>query len=340
MPALAQTKPCVGLDDQDAALGAQHLAALVEDQLDQRRLFAEHGGEPARLGAGHHRGELRTRPSALETTFWETTTTSPLGELGSARRSARRALIPSLELGQAGDRGDPQLVGARRSYPQRPGRARARGPGRASSSRVSAIRSAGVSRSSPSEASSSTAEGDAGLAGGGDVAGAAALAEGRARSRPAGSARARWSRSPWRSGTIADVALRHAGQQPVELARVEQRAVAGQQDDAARRPRPRPGRSRPAPPRRGRRRSGSGDDLGTGRRRRAPARPGSPLTTIVRSIAARLADRLEHVGRPSPRPAPGAARRSSPAARRCLAASKRLTGRMAVAFNSSALAEA
>ena len=37
---------------------------------------------------------------------------------------------------------------------------------------------------------------------------------------------------PWRSGTIADVALGDAGQQPVELARVQQRAVAGEEDDA------------------------------------------------------------------------------------------------------------
>ena len=47
----------VRLCDQDAALGPQHLAALLEDQLDQRRLLAEDSGELARFGAGDDRGE-------------------------------------------------------------------------------------------------------------------------------------------------------------------------------------------------------------------------------------------------------------------------------------------
>ena len=88
---------------------------------------------------------------------------------------------------------------------------------------------------------------------------------------------------PWRSGTIADVALGHAGQQPVELARVEQRAVAGEQDDAV----GAVGFGAGDP---GQRRLdvavvlGVGHDLGAERSAASSCAIGSPLTTIVRSI--------------------------------------------------------
>ena len=138
---------------------------------------------------------------------------------------------------------------------------------------------------------------------------------------------------PWRSGTIADVALGHPGQQPVELARVEQRAVAGEQHDALGPVGLGPGDARPAPPRSGRPSAGSGTTSAPGRCRRARRARGSLVTTIVRSIerAAPIASSTS-----SSIAAASAARRSSsmPAARRCLAAAKRLTGRIAVAFNS------
>ena len=196
----------VGFGDQDAALGAQHLAALGEDQLDQRRLLAEHRRQLARLGAG----DRPRRGGAPGPRPWRRS---------SARRrrrrrrssSARAAIsspsgIPSLDLRQPGDRDANLAVAVRRSLisPGALGRApgapprpapRARGSGRSTS--------AGVSRSSASEAQLLDREGDAGLAGGGDVAGAAALAEGGLDRARAARARARWCRSPWRSGTIA-----------------------------------------------------------------------------------------------------------------------------------------
>ena len=116
-------------------------------------------------------------------------------------------------------------------------------------------------------------EGDAGRAGGGDVARAAALAEGGDDRARAGAERERVGAGPVAVGDDRDVALGQAGEQPLELARVQQRAVAGEEDDAARRQLARRGRCQPAPPPSARRRSGSGDDLGARRRRdlRAPA---------------------------------------------------------------------
>ena len=100
----------VGLDDQDAALGAQHLAALLEDQLDQGRLLAEHRGELARFGAGHApRRAGAARPSALETTFCAMTTTSPSSSSARSAISSPSA-HPLVDLRQAGD-------GATRSSP-------------------------------------------------------------------------------------------------------------------------------------------------------------------------------------------------------------------------------
>ena len=91
--------------------------------------------------------------------------------------------------------------------------------------------SAGVSRSRASEASSSTANGT-------PASRAAATWRAQLPSPKAGRIASggeqdeRVGAGPVAVGDDRDVALGHAGQQPVELARVEQRAVAGQQHDA------------------------------------------------------------------------------------------------------------
>ena len=137
---------------------------------------------------------------------------------------------------------------------------------------------------------------------------------------------------PWRSGTIADVAARarrSAGGRARAGRAAGSRRGGGRR---TRRPRLRRGRCPPAPPRRGRASSGSGTTS-------APASAasswatGSPLTTIVRSIVRAAADRLEHVGEHRRDQLPAPLARRCPAASRCLAAPKRLTGRTAVAFN-------
>ena len=224
-----------GLDDEDAALGAQHLAALLEDQLDQGRLLAEHRGEAARLAAREHRGEAAD---------------ASLGLGDDLLRDDDDVAV--FELGARGD----QL--AERHRPRRP-RAGPR-PGW-----ISTARSHGWSRSYAERLRGSlgaararlqlAGEGDdvgrgveverqrgqlldrerhAGLAGGGDVAGAASLAEGGP-DRAGRRQRQRVGAGPVAVGDDGDVALGDAGQQAVELARVEQRAVAGEEDDAARR---------------------------------------------------------------------------------------------------------
>ena len=87
----------VRLDDQHAALGADH-------RRDSRRGSARpaRGSLPSRSASstasppGLDSARRRTRPSAFETTFCETTTTSPSREpsRGPRRRSARRAGLP------------------------------------------------------------------------------------------------------------------------------------------------------------------------------------------------------------------------------------------------------
>ena len=62
------------------------LGALVEDDLDLARVLAVLGGELERPLAGLHvaRGR-RSRPSALETTLWATTSTSPAPQVRRRR---------------------------------------------------------------------------------------------------------------------------------------------------------------------------------------------------------------------------------------------------------------
>ena len=153
--------------------------------------------------------------------------------------------------------------------------------------------SAGVSRSSAERGKLLHPVGDPRLAGGGDVSGAAALAEG-------GPDRARRGEDegvgpgPVAVGDDRRIGRRDAGQEAVELARVEQRAVAGEEDDAAR-PRGRPrARCRPGSPRSGRRRGCRGSARrrfrGGGRRAGLVADDDGALDHPRRG------DRLEHVG--------------------------------------------
>ena len=190
-----------GLDDQDAALGAQHLAALGEDQLDQRRLFAEHGGELARLGAGQHRGEAADAALGLGDDLLGDDDDVAVLELPARAAISSPSAIPSVTSGRPATGRTRSSPGAARSYSQGLG-----GPlgaaRRDSSSRVRATTSAGVSRSSPSEASSSTAKGT-------PASRAAATWRAQLPSPKAGTiASGGLSTSalvpvPWRSGTIA-----------------------------------------------------------------------------------------------------------------------------------------
>ena len=317
----------LGLDDEDAALGPQHLAALLEDQLDQRRLLAEHRGELARLGARQHRGELADLALRLGDDLLGDDDDVAVLELG-ARGDQRADRVPSTNSGNPATGDCTRQLAAPRSYPQRLGGAAAAAAAR----RQLAGQRDHVGRGVEVEAQRGQLldpEGDPGLAGGGDVAGAAALAEGgddrvrRAQRQRVGAGR-RGGRG--RSRRSARGRRSAAG-------RARAGPAAGSRRGGGRRrslPRLRRGRSRPARPRRGRRRSGSGTTSAPAAAASSCA-AGSPLTTIVRSIvrASPIASSTSatiasiRVRRCSP---------SRPAASRCLAALKRLTGRTAVAF--------
>ena len=291
----------VGLDDQHAALGAQHLAALVEDQLDQRRLLAEHRGELARLARpASTAARRRTRPSALETTFCEID-----DDVAVAASSARAAISSPSVISLPRPRAGPRPGSRSTRVAQRP---------RALIC-PSALRGArGARRGSRSSSRGQRDRGRPGCRGRAPARAAPRPRRGRrprarrrrggrscprrrrARSRRAGASTSALVPVPWRSGTIADVALaarRSAG------GRARAGRAAGSRRGAARRssaPRLRRGRSRPGPPRTWPPSSGSGTHLGARRRGELLRRAGSPLTTIVRSIEPRRADRLEHVG--------------------------------------------
>ena len=218
-----------------------------------------------------------------------------------AARSRRLAIsVPdghaSTNSGRPVDRKDAQLRRlARRwaaacSQPQRlrgaPGAARPR-----LSSRVRATTSAGVSRSRASEAAPRPRTGRR-PRGRRRRGGRGCPRRRRAGSRRAGRGRGRWSRCRGGRGR-RDVARRNAGQQAVELAWVEQRAVAGEEHDAAGAELARRARSRPVRPPSGRRSAG----------REAPRRR-SPRELGGAGLAAdddrpldrpRRADRLQHV---------------------------------------------
>ena len=100
----------------DAGVGADEaVAGLGHDRSPRRRRIAHRLllHEPPCATAGR-RGRPRTRrPSALETTFWVTTTTSPSTQARRARRSASARSSPGPDLGQSRRRGSGCDVGHR-----------------------------------------------------------------------------------------------------------------------------------------------------------------------------------------------------------------------------------
>jgi hypothetical protein len=94
--------------DQDSALGAEDSLALGQDQLDQRRVLVQPGRQLLRLGARLDVGQPAHPALALRDRF--------LGDDDDVARLQCRPLgdqlaerVSCAELGQAGDREDPQL---------------------------------------------------------------------------------------------------------------------------------------------------------------------------------------------------------------------------------------
>ena len=102
------------------ALGAHHSRALREHQLDQRRVLVEARRQLAGVARrARPRSSRRSRPSALETAFWEITTIS--SSPGSPALGDQRPEVVALaHLGQARQRPDPQLARASSRRPRRP----------------------------------------------------------------------------------------------------------------------------------------------------------------------------------------------------------------------------
>ena len=326
-PGVGADEAMVGLDDQDAALGTQDAPALGEDQLDQRRVLAERprrGGAPRRPGSPSER--RRTRPSALETIFCETTTTSPSRELGARRRSPRRPPCPR-RTPAAPRRAGPSLAHSA----QRP-----RGAAGAAAAGLE-LAGEGDDVGRGVEVERQRGElldrvGDPRLAGGGDVAGAAALAEGGPDRARRARGRGRWCRSRGGRGRSP---RRSPGRRSAGGRARAGRAAGSRRGGGRRTRRRRPRRGLDA----GQGRldvagvGGVGDQLGAGRAASSGA-PGSPLTTTcARSCAPRRSPRARR--RASPRPAPARRSSSMPAASRRFASAKRFTGSIAVAFKPS-----
>ena len=280
---------------------------------------------------GMHRGEAADAALGLGDDLLRDDDDVAVGELGARGDQLAERASPRSTSGRPADR-------ARLAFSSRgslicpaPSRSAWRGRGRASSSRVRATTSAGVSRSSASEASSSTPKGT-------PASRAAATWRAQLPSPKAGRIalgrrqHQRVGAGPVAVGDDGDVALGDAGQQAVELARVEQRAVAGEEDDAA----------RPRPPRRAAIPASAASEWPSSAGSGTTSAPAAAASSARARLAAdddrpldraRRADRLQHVveHRRGQRRAPlvvDARRRG-----RCLAAAKRLTGRIAVAFN-------
>ena len=313
-------------------------AALVEDQLrpgagpcpstaascaPRRPAITDGEAADAALGLRDDllRDRRRRRPSA-----------SDRRRAAAISRRARRP--PRPRAGPAtGD--DLQPASPPRSVRRAPSRVARRRRGRASSSRVRATRSAGrveverqrrqlLDRTAPRPRARAV-----------DVAGAAALAEGRARSRPAGASSERVGAGAVAVRDDRDVARRASGQQPSSSSR----GSSSGQSPGSRTTRlgaelqgaGDPGR---APPPSGRARPGREDLVGAGAAR-VRARSARRLAGDDDRALDRLAPRRSPPARPRASPLTSAARsraRRCRRASRCLAAPKRLTGRIAVAF--------
>ena len=179
MPALAQTKPCL------VSTIRTPRSARSTSALSSRISSTSAGSLPSTAASlrasapGMHRGELADPALGLGDDLLRDDDDVAVGELGARGDQRRRAPSPRSISGRPATR-----RGRRESRPAPslicpgPWRCAGRGRGAASSSRVRATTSAGVSRSRPSEASSSTPKGMPASRASGDVAGAAALAEG------------------------------------------------------------------------------------------------------------------------------------------------------------------
>ena len=268
------------------------LAALAQDQLDQARVLAEPAGQLPRPCAGLDLATAsRTRPSAFETTFCEITTTSPARSspprlAQGARDQLRRARIAGGDLGQA-RHGDQLDLRGHQPGSLRGGlsaRARRRWRGRAAGSRSSASASALEVRRACRDPGQRVEPLDL------DRVARPLVARSTWRSQLPGPnagpiASGGHSTSalvpvPCRSGTTATRPGRCASEGRVQLGRIEQRAVAGQQDRALRLRAPWPGRSRASPPPSGPGPSGRGGP-------RAPSAPASPAPGRCARRAAR-----------------------------------------------------
>ena len=341
MPALAQTKPCW------VSTMRTPRSARSTSSLSSRISSTSAGSLPSTAASlrasapGSTEESLRTRPSALETIFCEMTTTSPSSSSARAAISAADA-HPLDELGQAEHRHDPQPSLIRGSFPAlwmdratgalispAPWRCGGRGRG------APPARGSGRSRRRGVEVEAERGqlldpEGDARPRGRGRRGGRSCPRRRRGRSRRAGSAPGRWCRSRGGRGRCR----RSARAAPVS-SRSSSRGSSSGQSPGRRTTQVAPSASARAipasaastwPPS-----SGSGTTSAPASAASSCA-TGSPLTTIVRSIvrASPIASST------SPTIAATRFRRcspSSPAASRCFAALKRLTGRTAVAFN-------
>ena len=207
MPALAQIQPAVRLDDQDAALGADHGAALVEDELDQPRVLAQLRRQlrgtlaRARPSARVAHASLRLRDDLLR----DDERRRRAGERRARPpRAASPSRVASRDLGDALQRDDLEPAHAPAGQ-LRPARAPspAPAPARRPAPPRSAARSSAVSRSRASDGTSSTTASSPRRRARSTWRVAAVRPERRARSRPAGHISSALVPVPWRSGTTA-----------------------------------------------------------------------------------------------------------------------------------------
>ena len=217
----------VRLDDQDAVLGTEHLAALGEDQLDQPWVLSELGGEL--LGPSRRLDRRRGRAPAPRPSRRSSARSRRRRRLAARRRSrssppaARpppppgcpRPGGPRSKLGQGRGRGQRRplrVVGEDARQAPR-GRRACRGRARARGYRGAPRLVAGAPRAV-------------------EVALAAAGPEGGADRVAPGTRKSPFVPVPWRSVATPTVPSANADRALVELGRLEQRAVAGEERGA------------------------------------------------------------------------------------------------------------
>ena len=243
MPALAQTQPLRVSTISTPRSARTTRAALAQDQLDQARVLAQPGGQLARplRRARRRRGRApgprpSRRPSARRRP--RRRPTAPRPRWPAPRRSARRGARRSRSRAgrRTGTISTPGLIRAARPPSRSPSRQRGRrrrGAGRLALERLGQ-RGEVVGRVEVEGQRVEPLDRDlvTGRARAVGVAGAAVRARRPGRSRRAAQSSSALVPVPWRSGTTVTRPLAHPLERRVELGRVEQRAVAGQQGDA------------------------------------------------------------------------------------------------------------